>query len=127
MWAKKAAKKRKHNTPIQRGVIAGEQSRNHAKQSLTVCHTNVHPTSHEFNDYLLDLHQPDPMALPHEEAWPSSDVDPTDSLHGNSDVTHDLDNEMLGGVLDFDLDEIHDVVDSGSNQTPSGNRVKVMK
>ena len=131
--AKKAAERKKHNAPTQRGMSTDERPRKQPKQlhrPLTaIHHTNIHevsPTSHEFDDYLLDLHQPDPMVPPREEAWPSSDVDHTDSLH-DSDVTHDLDNDSLGGVPDIDLDAVHDVVDASGDQASSENRGKVIK
>ena len=106
-----------------------------AATSTTYCDSShqvheVSPTSHEFDDYLLDLHQPDPMAPPCEEAWPSSDVDHTDLLHGghcDSDVTHDSDNDSLGGVPDIDLDAVHDVVDASGDQASSENRGKAIK
>src|SRR5258708_38464658 len=88
-----------------------------AATSTTYCDSShqvheVSPTSHEFDDYLLDLHQPDPMAPPCEEAWQSSDVDHSDLLHGghfDSDVTHNSDNDCLGCVPDIYLDRDHDV------------------
>ena len=104
-----------------------EQPRKRMKvlhQSLTMINhaTNIHDTSPIFNDYLLDLHQPDPMVLPREQpAWPSSDVDHPDSPHDDSDVSYDLDHEMLGGVLDIDLD----AVNGGGDQASLKSKVKV--
>src|SRR5258705_507291 len=76
MKAKRAAERKRNNVPTLRGISTDELPMKRAKpvhQLLTVIHpTSVHKVlsiSDEFDEYLLDLHQPDPMAPPHEEAW----------------------------------------------------------
>ena len=108
----------------QGSMSTAEQPRKWMKllhQSLTVInHADIQDTSPAVDNYLLDLHQPDPVVPPCEQVWPSSDVDQTDTPHDDSDVSHDLDNEMLG-VQDIDLD----VVDGSGDQVLQKSNVKV--
>ncbi|KAF8322798.1 uncharacterized protein EI90DRAFT_3020057 [Cantharellus anzutake] len=119
--AKKMAKRKKRKATMQKITSTDDQPRKRTRQLLTmVNHVDAHEvaaSNNEFDEYLLDLHQPDPTLPLREDVWPSSDNDHPDERHCDLEASSVLEDEMWDEFLDIDFDVVCKAMEGGNSAT----------
>ncbi|KAF8327239.1 uncharacterized protein EI90DRAFT_3127296 [Cantharellus anzutake] len=119
--AKKMAKRKKRKATMQKITSTDDQPRKRTRQLLTmVNHVDAHevaPSNNEFDEYLLDLHQPDPMLPLREDVWPSSDNDHPDEGHCDLETSSVSEDEMWDEFPDIDFDVVCKAMEGGNSAT----------